>query len=161
MKPEQKFILSCRQTSEAAARLGDWLDHNSTLLGAGHSAVREDIEWISARLTPLAAAAETVPGIGLLASQGTSKTDLLFAILGARAPTTLGQLGQRPVDAATNRGQHRQLELRHFTLQLRANATGSARISDADRIALDDRYRRHHHGGCVLIGSPIFARAIG
>ena len=104
MKPEQKFILSCRQTSEAAARLGDWLDHNSTLLGAGHSAVREDIEWISARLTPLAAAAETVPGIGLLASQGTSKTDLLFAILGARAPTTLGQFGQRPVDAATIRG---------------------------------------------------------
>ena len=103
MTPEQKFILSCRQTSEAASRLADWLDHNPTLLGGGHSAVREDIECLSARLPSLSAAADTVPSIGLLASSGTRKTDLLFAILAARTPTTVGEFGQRPIDAATIR----------------------------------------------------------
>ncbi len=103
MKAEQKFILSCRQTSEAANRLTDWLDHNAGLLAGGHAAVREDIESLAARLQPLSAAAETVPGIGLLSSTGTRKTDLLFAILAARTPTTVGEFGQRPVDAATIR----------------------------------------------------------
>lgn len=100
MKPEQKIILSCRQTGEAAARLIDWLDHNSTLLGPGHSAVREDIEALAARVGGLAAAAETVPGIGLVSTTSTGKMDMLFALLAVHAPTIVGELGQRPVEAA-------------------------------------------------------------
>lgn len=104
MKPAQKFLLSCRQASEASARLVDWLEANPGLLGAGRVAVREDIDAQAARLMPLAAAAETPPGIGLLATPGAAKTDLLFHLLATRMPTTLGELGQRPLDTATIRG---------------------------------------------------------
>ena len=104
MTPAQKFVLSCRQTREAAARLSDWLDHHPTLLGFGHDAVREDIDSLAARLPPLAAAAETVPGIGLLATPHAGKTELLFQILAARGPLTLGEFGNRPLDPSTIRG---------------------------------------------------------
>jgi hypothetical protein len=104
MKPEQKILLSCRQTSEAAGRLIDWLDVNQQLLSVGRAAVREDIDALASRLTPLARAAEAAPGIGLIATPGAEKTELLFSILAARGPTMLGQLGQRPLDGATIRG---------------------------------------------------------
>ena len=104
MKPAQKILLSCRQTSEAASRLIDWLDINQQLLPLGRSAVREDIDALTARLTPLARATESPPGIGVVATPGTGKTELLFAILASRTPPALGQFGQRPLDAATIRG---------------------------------------------------------
>ena len=104
MKQAQKILLNCRQTSEAAARLIDWLDLNQQLLTLGRTAVRDDIDALAARLTPLARATETAPGIGLIATQGGEKTELLFAILATRTPTMLGQIGQRPLDAATIRG---------------------------------------------------------
>ena len=104
MKPAQKILLGCRQTSEAAARLIDWLEVNPNLLGVSHAAVREDIDALASRLTPLARAAETPPGIGLVATPGAAKTELLFQLLATRAPTTLGELGQRPLDTATIRG---------------------------------------------------------
>jgi hypothetical protein len=104
MKPAQKILVSCRQTSEAAARLMDWLEVNPGLLGVSKAAVREDIDALANRLTPIARAAEAPPGIGLLATPGAGKTELLFQILATRAPTTLGELGQRPLDNATIRG---------------------------------------------------------
>ena len=104
MKPAQKILLSCRQTSEAAARLIDWLEANPNLLGVSQPAVREDIDALASRLTPLARAAESPPGIGLIATPGAAKTELLFQLLATRAPTTLGELGQRPLDTATIRG---------------------------------------------------------
>lgn len=103
MKPEQKFMLSCRQTGKAAARLVDWLEHNPILLGTSHTAVCEDIGALAAELAPLAAAAETHPGIALVSTSATAKSELLFQILSIRAQTTVGELGQRPMDAATIR----------------------------------------------------------
>lgn len=103
MKPEQKFILSCRQTGKAAGRLADWLEHNPMLLGAAHSAVCEDIASMAAELTPLAAAAETQPGIALVSTSGKAKSELLFSLLAIRSQTVIGELGQRPMDAATVR----------------------------------------------------------
>ena len=103
MKPEQKFMLSCRQTGKAASRLVDWLEHNPILLGTGHTAVCEDIGSLSAELSPLAAAAETMPGVALISTSAKAKSELLFQILSIRAQTTVGELGQRPMDAATIR----------------------------------------------------------
>ena len=68
MKPAQKYLLSCRQTSEAAARLSDWLAMNPGLLGVGQPAAREDLDGLAARLTPLARAVDQVPAIGLVAT---------------------------------------------------------------------------------------------
>ena len=103
MKPAQKFMLGCRQTSEAASRLTDWLDLNPALLGAGQGAVREDLDGLAARLTPMALAADQVPGIGIVSTETGAKNDLLFALLGGRAPMTLGEFGQRPMEASTIR----------------------------------------------------------
>jgi hypothetical protein len=103
MTPSQKFTLSCRQTGEAAGRLLDWLRANPTLLGLGHAAVCHDIEHMSARLAPLAAAAESAPVIGLVGAMGAGKTDVLFELLGVRVPTSVGELGPRPIEASTIR----------------------------------------------------------
>ncbi len=103
MKPEQKFMLSCRQTGKAASRLIDWLEHNPILLGTGHAAVCEDIGALAAELAPLAAAAETKPGVALISTSAIAKSELLFQLLSIRAQTTVGELGQRPMDAATIR----------------------------------------------------------
>ncbi|MEQ1696234.1 MAG: virulence factor SrfC family protein [Hyphomicrobiaceae bacterium] len=101
MKPEQKFMLSCRQTGKAAARLIDWLEHNPILLGTGHASVCEDIGSLAAELSPLAAAAESHPGIALISTSPNAKSELLFQLLAIKAQTTVGELGQRPMDAAT------------------------------------------------------------
>jgi len=103
MKPEQKFMLSCRQTGKAAGRLSDWLEHNPLLLGTAHAAVCEDIACLAADLTPLAAAAETQPGIALVSTSAAAKSELLFSLLAIRSQTVVGELGQRPMDAATIR----------------------------------------------------------
>ncbi len=103
MTPAQKFVLSCRQTGESAARLSDWLDHHPAVLGLGHSAVRDDIESLAARLPPFVAAADTVPCIALLAPPRAGKIDLLFQILAARSPLTLGGFGARPLEPSAIR----------------------------------------------------------
>jgi len=103
MKPEQKFMLSCRQTGKAAGRLADWLEHNPLLLGTAHTAVCEDIACLAADLTPLAAAAETHPGIALVSTAPAAKSELLFSLLAIRSQTVVGEFGQRPMDAATIR----------------------------------------------------------
>ena len=103
MKPAQKFLLGCRQTGEAASRLGDWLALNPALLGLGHAAVQEDLDGLAARLTPLARAAEQTPGVGLVSTEIAAKIDLLFSMLATRAPMTLGEFGQRPLEGSTIR----------------------------------------------------------
>jgi hypothetical protein len=104
MKPAQKIVLGCRQTSEAIGRLSDWLENNPAFLGASIAAIREEVDSVAAHLAPIARAADSPPGIGILGTAGTGKTDLVFALLAARGPTTLGELGQRPIDGAMLRG---------------------------------------------------------
>jgi len=103
MKPAQKLLLSCRQTGEAATRLGDWLDLNPSLLGNGHGAVREDLEGLAARILPLARAADSVPGIGLVATDASAKCDVLFSLIAPRGPVSVGELGPRPIEPQTLR----------------------------------------------------------
>jgi hypothetical protein len=103
MKPAQKLLLSCRQTSEGALRLADWLAHNRTLLGVGYDAIHEEVQTLAGQLVPLVRSCETRPTVGLLGTPGACKTDLLFAILGTRAPVTLAEFGARPLDIMTLR----------------------------------------------------------
>ena len=103
MKPEQKFMLSCRQTGKAAGRLSDWLEHNPLLLSTAHAAVCDDIAALAAELAPLAAAAETPPGVALVSTSAEAKSELLFSLLAIGTETVVGELGQRPMDAHTIR----------------------------------------------------------
>lgn len=103
MKPSQRLQLSCRRTSEAASRLGDWLDHNTALLGLGHGAVREDLDGLSQRLLALARAADAAPGIGLVSSEGDAKCDVLFGLLASGGQFNIHEFGQRPLDPGTLR----------------------------------------------------------
>jgi hypothetical protein len=98
MKPAPKLLLGCRQTGEAAGRLGDWLDHNRHLVGAGYVSIREDIDELTGQLLPLVRACETAPTIGLLGAYGACKSDLVFAMIGTRTPATLAEFGARAMD---------------------------------------------------------------
>ncbi len=98
MKAAQKLVLGCRQTGEAAGRLGDWLDHNRNLVGCGYTSIREDIDELTGQLLPLVRACETTPTIGLLGTFGACKSDLLFAMIGTRTPATLAEFGARAMD---------------------------------------------------------------
>jgi len=104
MKPAQKFLLSCRQTGEAASRLSDWLDHNPAVLGPGQTSVREDLDGLSARVVALARAAEAMPAVGLVATDASAKCDLLLTLLDPRGPFGIAELGTRPLESAALRG---------------------------------------------------------
>jgi hypothetical protein len=98
MKPAQKLLLGCRQTGEAAGRIGAWLDHNRHLVGVGYVSIREDIDELTGQLLPLVRACESVPTIGLLGAYGACKSDLVFAMIGTRTPATLAEFGARAMD---------------------------------------------------------------
>lgn len=103
MKPAQLFQLGCRRTSEAASRLGDWLDHNTAVLGLGHRAVQEDLDGLAQRLHALARAADLPPAIGLVSTDAAAKADLLFGLVASGGQFNVAEFGPRPLDPASLR----------------------------------------------------------
>ena len=82
MRPEQKLILSCRQTGECAERLLEWLDQSRLMLKAQGRALRVDVQNISRELLTIVEAVEQPATVGIMGSWGSARADLATAWMG-------------------------------------------------------------------------------
>ena len=81
MRPEQKIIMSCRQTGEQAERLLEWLDQSRLMLKAQDRALRVEVQGISNELLTLVEAVEQPPTAGLMGGWGSARADLIGALM--------------------------------------------------------------------------------
>lgn len=103
MKPAHRVILACRQTAEAARRVGEWLEAGQSVLGLGQAATKQEVESLAARLGDIAAAAELAPAIGLIGGRPSAKRDLIISLLSHDGADAYGEVATRPADAHTLR----------------------------------------------------------
>ena len=81
MRPEQKIIMSCRQTGERAERLLEWLDQSRIMVKAQGHALRIDVQGIANELLTLVEAVEQTPTAGLMGAWGSARAELVGALM--------------------------------------------------------------------------------
>lgn len=81
MRPEQKIILSCRQTGERAERLQEWLDQSRLMLKSQSRALRTEVQGIHSELSDVMEAVELPPTAGVLGSWGSHRAALVGALM--------------------------------------------------------------------------------
>ena len=81
MRPEQKIIMSCRQTGEKAERLLEWLDQSHLMLKAQSRALRIEVQGIANELLTIVEAVEQPPTAGLVGAWGSARTELIGALM--------------------------------------------------------------------------------
>ncbi len=95
MRPEQKIILSCRQTGERAERLLDWIDQSRLMLKAQARSLRTEVQAISSALLAVVEAVEKPPAAGLLGAWGTDRSSIVGAMMtraAADAPVDMSRV---------------------------------------------------------------------
>ncbi len=81
MRPEQKIVLSCRQTGEGAERLQEWLDQSRLMIKSQSRALRTEVQGIASELLCLMEAVEHPTTAGILGAWGSQRADLIGALL--------------------------------------------------------------------------------
>jgi hypothetical protein len=81
MRPEQKIILSCRQTGERAERLQEWLDQSRLMLKSQNRALRTEVQGIHSELSDVMEAVDLPPTAGVLGSWGSHRAELIGALV--------------------------------------------------------------------------------
>jgi hypothetical protein len=84
MRPEQKIILSCRQTGERAERLQEWLEQSRLMLKSQCRALRTEVQVISSELGRIIEAVEQAPTAGILGGWGSARAELIGTLLTER-----------------------------------------------------------------------------
>ncbi len=85
MRPEQKIIMSSRQTGERAERLLEWLDQSRMMLKSQSRALRIEVQGIANELLTLIEAVEQPPTAGLMGAWGSARAELIGALIGDAA----------------------------------------------------------------------------
>ena len=81
MRPEQKIILSARQTGECAERLLEWLDQSRQMLKAQGRGLRVEVQNISRELLSLVEAVEQPATAGIMGSWGSARAEIVAAMM--------------------------------------------------------------------------------
>ena len=81
MRPEQKIVMSCRQTGERAERLLEWLDQSRAILKAQSHALRIEVQGIASELLTIVEAVEQPPTAGLIGAWGSARAELIGALM--------------------------------------------------------------------------------
>ena len=81
MRPEQKIIMSCRQTGERAERLLEWLDQSRMMLKSQTRALRIEVQGIANDLLAVVEAVEQPPTAGLIGAWGSPRAELIGALM--------------------------------------------------------------------------------
>ncbi len=81
MRPEQKIIMSCRQTGERAERLLEWLDQSRMMLKSQSRALRIEVQGIANELLVVVEAVEQPPTAGLMGAWGSARAELIGALM--------------------------------------------------------------------------------
>ena len=81
MRAEQKIIMSCRQTSERAERLLEWLDQSRMMLKSQSHALRIEVQGVANELLTLVEAVEQPPTAGLVGAWGSAEIQRKYALI--------------------------------------------------------------------------------